>query len=106
MRNLLLVLVLILTTFGCALNKQAEQEIWLDVRTAEEYAAGHIVNAINIPFDVIEDNIASITTDKNATIYLYCKSGRRASVALQSLESLGYTNVINKGGYEELKQNN
>lgn len=106
MRNLLLVLVLILTTFGCALNKQAEQEIWLDVRTAEEYAAGHLVNAINIPFDVIEDNIASITTDKNATIYLYCKSGRRASVALQSLESLGYTNVINKGGYEELKQNN
>ncbi|WNO61177.1 rhodanese-like domain-containing protein [Rheinheimera sp. MMS21-TC3] len=104
MKNLLLVLALILTMFGCTLNKQADQEIWLDVRTAEEFAAGHVINAINIPFDVIEDNIASITTDKNATIYVYCKSGRRAGIALQSLESLGYTNVVNKGGYEELKQ--
>ncbi|CAM3844160.1 rhodanese-like domain-containing protein [Rheinheimera salexigens] len=102
MKTLLLLVSLFFASFGFA-QSQTENEIWLDVRTAEEYAAGHIETAINIPFDVMATHISSITTDKNATIHLYCKSGRRAEIALQTLQSLGYTNVTNEGGYEELK---
>lgn len=76
--------------------------VWIDVRTSDEYSAGHIDEAINIPFDEIADKIAQVTTDKNAPINLYCKSGRRAGIAKTELEKLGYTNVTNHGGYDDL----
>lgn len=76
--------------------------VWIDVRTSDEYSAGHIDEAINIPFDEIADKIAQVTTDKNALINLYCKSGRRAGIAKTELEKLGYTNVTNHGGYDDL----
>ena len=75
---------------------------WVDVRTAEEYNAGHIEGAALIPYEVIADNIGSITTDKNADIRVYCRSGRRSGVAKDTLQAMGYTNVINEGGYEEI----
>lgn len=83
-------------------SHQAQQaDIWLDVRTLEEYQEGHLKDAINIPFDDIK-KISTITNDKKATIHLYCRSGRRAEVARQTLMDLGYTNVTNQGGYREL----
>ena len=42
------------------------------------------------------------STAKNAPVNLYCKSGRRAGVAKQMLEKLGYTRVTNHGGYQDL----
>lgn len=75
---------------------------WIDVRTAEEYSAGHIEGAALIPYEVIADNISKITTDKNADIRVYCRSGRRSGVAKDTLNAMGYTNVINEGGYEEI----
>jgi phage shock protein E len=102
MKTLLLVVSLFFSTLGFA-QSQANNEIWIDVRTAEEYAAGHVPTATNIPFGVIAANINSLTTDKNARIHLYCKSGRRADIALKTLQSLGYTKVTNEGGYQDLK---
>lgn len=83
--------------------QQSKTAIWIDVRTAEEYNAGHLQGAVHIPHEQIADKIAAVTEDKNAVIYLYCRSGRRSGLALESLQALGYSKVVNAGGYEALK---
>ena len=80
------------------------QSLWIDVRTAEEYQAGHLEGAINIPYDEIKQKISAVSTDKTADILLYCRSGRRSGIALETLRSLGYSKVTNAGAYEQLKQ--
>ena len=76
--------------------------VWIDVRSAEEFNAGHLQDAINIPHEQILDRIQAVSPDKDAPINLYCRSGRRAEVALNALKKAGYTNVTNHGGYEDL----
>ena len=76
--------------------------IWIDVRTANEYETGHLPGARNINFDQIGARIAEITTDRNTPIALYCRSGRRAGFARQSLEKLGFSNVVNAGGINDV----
>lgn len=80
------------------------QSLWIDVRTAEEFKAGHIAGAINIPYDEIEQKITAVTTDKATDIQLYCRSGRRSGIALETLRGMGYSKVTNAGAYEQLKQ--
>ncbi len=80
------------------------QELWIDVRTAEEYKAGHLEGAVHIAYDEIEQKIAEVTADKTTEIKLYCRSGRRSGIALETLRSMGYSNVSNAGAYETLKQ--
>lgn len=78
------------------LIETGEKEYYLiDVRTAEEFESGYIPTAINIPYDVIAENLP--TEDRDALIIVYCRSGARASRAKQTLEELGYTNIINFG---------
>ena len=74
--------------------------IWIDVRSVEEYDAGHIEGHPNIPHEQIGQSISEITTDKSTPIRLYCRSGRRSGLAQQTLQAMGYTNVVNMGGYE------
>lgn len=76
--------------------------LWIDVRTPGEYAQGHLEGAINVPLDVIARQIARHAPDKSAPIALYCRSGRRSAMAQDILLELGYTNVTNKGGYDDL----
>lgn len=76
--------------------------IWIDVRTVSEYCQGHLDEAINIPYDAMSSEIATVTTDKAAEIHLYCGTGRRAGMAEAALRNLGYTNVHNHGGYDLL----
>lgn len=76
--------------------------VWIDVRSVEEFQAGHISGAINITNDDIAKQIASVEPNKQAPINVYCRSGRRAEVARQTLLGLGYTNVTNHGSYEDL----
>lgn len=94
--------LLSLAVFAAPLAFAAEK-IWIDVRSAEEYQAGHLNDALNIPHTDIAAKIASVTQDKNAEIQLYCRSGRRSGLAEAELKKLGYTNVHNAGGYEALK---
>lgn len=94
-----LIALLFLSRFSDA---EGSMTYWIDVRTAEEYSAGHIEGAALIPYEVIADNISKITTDKNADIRVYCRSGRRSGVAKDTLTAMGYTNVVNEGGYEEI----
>lgn len=72
--------------------------IVVDVRTSEEYSEGHVVGSINIPYDEIDENVE---LDKSKTILVYCKSGRRSSIAYQTLTDLGY-DVLDLGAYESV----
>lgn len=77
--------------------------IWIDVRSKEEFDAGHLPGAIHIPHSEIAARISEVTQDKNAAIALYCRSGRRSGLAEQALQQLGFTQVSNAGAYEALK---
>lgn len=94
-----LLLVLLLISGGA----WAGDAHWIDVRTAEEFAAWHISQAVNIPYDQITDRIGEVTVDKDAPIYLYCRSGHRAGIARESLSNAGYRNVVNIGGLEDAR---
>ena len=67
------------------------EAVLIDVRTPDEYAAGHIEGAINVPIDTLAQNLAKIPADK--PVIVYCASGHRAGMALSSLRILGYANV-------------
>ena len=98
MKKLLVLLLLLWGPMALA------QSLWIDVRTVEEYNAGHLEGAINIPYDEIEQKIEAVSADKNTDIQLYCRSGRRSGIALETLRGLGYSKVTNAGAYEQLKQ--
>jgi len=79
----------------------ASEAFWIDVRSAEEYASGHVDAAVNIPYTEIAERIGEVTEDKDALIYVYCRSGRRSGIALETLQEAGYANVVNLGGLED-----
>ena len=85
-----------------AVQPEKAKGVWIDVRSAEEFIAGHLQDAVNIPHDQILARIQAVSPDKNAPVNLYCRSGRRAEAALNELKNAGYTNVTNHGGYEDL----
>ncbi len=72
--------------------------IIIDARTEEEFAEGHIENAILIPEYEIVQRAEKELPDKNALILVYCRSGRRSKIASEELVNLGYTNVKEFGG--------
>ncbi len=72
--------------------------IILDVRRPDEFAAGHIPNAINIPNETIGTSEIPELADKNQLIMVYCRSGNRSKQASEKLAGLGYTNVVEFGG--------
>lgn len=72
--------------------------ILLDVRTKEEYETGHIKNARLMPLDSIKEESVKNLVDKEATIFVYCRSGSRSSAAAKILVEQGYINVYNLGG--------
>jgi len=75
--------------------------VLIDVRTAAEYAAGHIPGAINIPRGVLEFKITEKYPDRNTNIITYCKKGGRGTLAASSLAKLKYKNVRSiAGGWE------
>ncbi|WP_079202125.1 rhodanese-like domain-containing protein [Pseudomonas sp. CC6-YY-74] len=83
---------------------QTPDAVLIDVRTAEEFSAGALPGASRIGHEQIATQIAALAPDKNTPIVLYCRSGRRSALAQDSLVQLGYRNVINAGGYDQLKQ--
>ena len=72
--------------------------IILDVRTEEEFAEGHIENAVLIPDYEIGIRAEKELPDKNQLILIYCRSGRRSKIASQTLADMGYSDVREFGG--------
>lgn len=75
----------------------------IDVRTAGEYASGHLKGATNIPYEVIGDHIVKAVPSKETPVLLYCRSGRRSGIAYDVLKAKGYKNITNAGGFDSLK---
>lgn len=78
---------------------QNENVIMIDVRTKVEYDSGHIKGAINIPDTEIAN---TINYDKNKTIAVYCRTGKRSSAVAKKLVKLGYTKIYDLGGIENM----
>lgn len=64
----------------------------VDVRTPQEFAAGHVPGAVNIPFDEIGRRAAEVGSPSSAVV-LYCRSGRRSAIAGETLRGLGFEKV-------------
>ncbi|MBQ9154510.1 MAG: rhodanese-like domain-containing protein [Solobacterium sp.] len=77
--------------------------IILDVRTEEEYAGEHILNAVNLPNESIGTQPPALLPDRDQIILVYCRTGVRAKQAAQKLADLGYTNVKEFGGITDWK---
>lgn len=101
----LIIFMIFLALCGCSQKEVSELDaiinennyIIVDVRTKEEFAGGHVANAINIPLD----DLGSTTFDKTKTIIVYCKSGRRSAFAYEKLTSLGIK-VFDLGAYDSI----
>jgi len=72
--------------------------IILDVRTPEEFSAGHIPNAVNIPNESIGTEVLPGLPDLEQLILVYCRSGNRSKQASEKLAAMGYTNIAEFGG--------
>ena len=82
--------------------------IILDVRRPDEFAAGHIPAAVNLPNETIgaaetaeDEEIKSVLPDQEQLILVYCRSGNRSKQASQKLADLGYTNIKEFGGIQD-----
>jgi rhodanese-related sulfurtransferase len=117
MKNISFLVLLLITQISCTQTKSMsiteltpqdiENAVLVDVRTPEEYAEGHLDNAINI--DWYNENFMNDfkNIDKDKTIYVYCKKGGRSASAAEMLNSSGYKNVIDLlGGYDALEAKN
>jgi len=75
----------------------------IDVRKKAEFDSEHIINAINLPLDYINEGIVEI--DKNKTYYLHCAGGYRSIIYISILKSRGYENLINiESGYKNITE--
>ncbi len=74
----------------------------VDVRTADEFSAGHLEGALNIPHDQVAARLAEFGPDKSRDVVLYCRSGHRAGLAEAVLSENGFSAVFNAGGYEPM----
>lgn len=72
--------------------------IVVDVRNQEEYETGHIKNSILIPLNTISKKAPALLQNKDSTILVYCRSGRRSAMASQQLAKMGYSNIYDFGG--------
>lgn len=89
-------------------RKMADKKegVILDVRTAEEFAEGHIPGAINIDYNSENFKSEVQKLDKNKSYEVYCRSGKRSSASAEIMNELGFKNVVNlEGGILEWQEN-
>lgn len=82
---------------------ERDDSVLIDVRTEQEYAEGALKGAARIETQNLGERIGSVAPDKNTPIVLYCRSGTRSAAAQNLLQGMGYSQVINAGGYQDLK---
>ena len=102
MRLSLMLALLLATLMPWRISHAAPTELWIDVRSPEEYATGHLPGAMNIPYKDIAARIKAVEPNVERPIRLYCGIGVRAQMAKFSLESQGYKAVTNEGGFSDL----
>lgn len=85
-----------------SVDEQAEGRTWIDVRTPGEYAAGHLDGAMNVDLNsgAFAEQIAELPRD--GSYFVYCKSGNRSAQAAAIMADLGFTDVVDGGGFADL----
>ncbi len=78
-----------------------EGAIVIDVRTPAEYAEGHLEGAKNVDVQGADFEAEIAAFDKEDTYYVYCRSGNRSATAVQQMDSMGFTDVVDGGGIDE-----
>jgi rhodanese-related sulfurtransferase len=76
----------------------AGKAVFLDVRTEKEFKKGHIPKAVFLQRGLLEFKVEGKLPDKNAKVIVYCKTGGRASLAADTLQKMGYKNVVSIAG--------
>jgi phage shock protein E len=97
--------IIVTTTLGLLLAFSAlARDVVIDVRTAQEFQAGHIDGALNIPHTEIAQEIFKAKVNKDDHVILYCRSGRRSGLAMDTLKGMGFANAENYGGLEQAQK--
>ncbi|WP_353810099.1 rhodanese-like domain-containing protein [Agromyces sp. SYSU T00194] len=73
----------------------------IDVRTPEEYAAGHLDGAVNIDVQSSGFDAAIAELDPEGSYVVYCRSGNRSAAAIDRMEAAGFTDLVNAGGLQD-----
>jgi phage shock protein E len=89
-------------TFGLVQENMKNGAKLYDVRTAEEFAAGHFAGAINFPVETLQSGTLPDVA-KDTTIYVYCRSGNRSGQAATILKNAGFTQVTDLGGLSDVE---
>ena len=89
---------------GVAQFQQTPGAVLLDVRTAEEYRAGHIPGSTNLDLQMLH-TASSLIPTLETPLFVYCHSGARSRIAVSQLQSMGYTNATNIGGITAFRGN-
>ncbi|NHN24611.1 rhodanese-like domain-containing protein [Flavobacterium jejuense] len=80
-------------------QKMEEQEVQLiDVRTPDEFASGHLANAVNININDTDFKAKMEALDKTKPVLVYCKSGGRSGRACGQLKEMGFTSITDLDG--------
>jgi phage shock protein E len=104
MKKLIYILLIAGMVIGMALSSfggDSIKPLIIDVRTEAEWNDDHIEGAILIPYDLIGDRIGTVAKDKSKRIYVYCRSGKRSKIAEETLDKLGYKDIVNLGSLED-----
>ena len=80
------------------LGKKDPDLVVLDVRTPAEFAAGHVPGARNVSHDELPSRLAELSSLKDKDVVLYCRSGRRTTLAEQALRAAGFTKLLHLEG--------
>lgn len=77
--------------------RETEDAVIVDVRNKDEFAAGHIPGAVNVPLADVQFSMGTLGP-VDTPLYVYCLSGARSRQARQNLKRMGYEKVVNMGG--------
>ena len=80
-----------------SLHSNGFEGLILDVRSAEEFAEGHVPGALNVPHSEIASHLAALGSIQKPVL-VYCRSGRRADIALKALADLGFERLYHLDG--------
>lgn len=111
LKNCITLFLLFISMFVSVFSYSSELEnnVWdkinnasvvIDVRTPAEFYQGHLDEAINIPLSEFSKGV--LQYDKESAIVVYCRSGNRSGQAYKIMESIGYKNIYNAGGLQNI----
>lgn len=85
-------------TLLARLDAQDTELVVLDVRTAEEFAQGHVPGARNISHDELGARLGELAGERDKDLVIYCRSGHRAGIAVETLHAAGFTRLFHLEG--------